>query len=85
MALLVNLGIAGVFALCGYLAARGSRKAFVTGMILYGLDGILLVALGEATMATFHAVVLFMLFLGFPGQRAVTTEGLVGVLRRPDG
>lgn len=50
----IDLIIAGLFALFGYLGGKRYRWAIVTGLILYVLDGILLLLFGEFLGAAFH-------------------------------
>jgi hypothetical protein len=60
----INLFIGGIFLLCGLWANKLQIWAFVAGMILYLLDGLLLLLIGAYLPAAFHAFVLFMIFRG---------------------
>src|SRR5215213_2585545 len=60
----INLVIAGIFFVCGLWANKLQIWAFVGGMILYLLDGLLLLLIGAYLPAAFHAFVLFMIFRG---------------------
>jgi hypothetical protein len=62
--LLLDLFICGVFALCGYLAAKGHRWAFISGMLLYGLDAILTLVSMDFIGFGFHLFFLWFLLSG---------------------
>jgi hypothetical protein len=62
--LLSDLFICGVFVLCGYLAAKGHRWAFIAGMSLYGLDAILTLVSPDYIGFGFHLFFLWFLFSG---------------------
>jgi hypothetical protein len=64
----INVIIAGVVALFGFFAGRNQRWAFIVGMVLYGLDAILVIAFKDILGFVFH---LFFLFLLFGGLRAL--------------
>ena len=63
--LVVSVLIAGVFALFGYFAAQGKRWAFLVGMVLYGLDGLIMLAFADWIGVLFHAYFLWGLFGGW--------------------
>ena len=63
--LVVSVLIAGVFALFGYFAAQGRRWAFLVGMVLYGLDGLIMLAFADWIGVLFHAYFLWGLFGGW--------------------
>ena len=67
--LVVSVLIAGVFALFGYFAARGKRWAFLVGMILYGVDGLIMLAFADWIGVLFHAYFLWGLFGGLRALR----------------
>lgn len=62
--LIVDGFICGVFALCGALAAKGQRLAFIAGMLLYGLDAILTLVSPDFIGFGFHLFFLWFLFSG---------------------
>lgn len=67
--LAVSLAISAVFAVFGYFAAKGKRWAFLVGMILYGLDAVLVIVFGDYFGFGFHLLMLWGLF---GGLRALT-------------
>ena len=62
--LLLDVFICGVFILCGVLAAKGHRLAFIAGMVLYGLDAILTLVSPDFIGFGFHLFFLWFLFSG---------------------
>ncbi len=62
--LVVSVLIAGVFALFGFFASQGKRWAFLVGLILYGIDGLLMLAFADWIGVLFHAYFLWGLFGG---------------------
>ena len=69
IALIVDVVIAAIFLLCGLWSNKREVWAFVTGMVLYLLDGLLLLILGAYLPAAFHVFVLFMIYRGFSAAR----------------
>lgn len=74
----VDIAIAGLFALLGMKAVKRGKTAFIAGMILYGLDGLLLLLFQDWFSVAVHAYALFCLFQGF---RAL---GELNVIDPPD-
>ncbi len=66
--LVVNAGIAGIFAGAGVLGRKKHRWAVIVGMVLYVLDGLVFLAFGDFLPAAFHAFALFGLWRG---QKAI--------------
>jgi hypothetical protein len=65
IALFINLWATGLFACLGWYARKGQKWAFITGMIVYAIDGVL-VLLGQVwLMLLFHGFVFFRLYQGF--------------------
>jgi hypothetical protein len=74
IAFVFDLVIAGIFFLCGLWAHKLQTWAFVAGMILYLLDGLLLLLIGAYFPAAFHAFALFMIFRGFSAARQINAN-----------
>ena len=64
LGLAINLVIMGIFLFFGFRARKGKRWAFITGLILYGLDVLLLIWAGDLFSILFHAVAIFGLVQG---------------------
>lgn len=65
----INLFIAGFVVMFGVLARQRHQWAFVVGMVLYALDGLILLAAGDILGSVFHGWVLFCLFSGLRACR----------------
>jgi len=63
-ALVVTAFVAGLCGLFGYLGLRKHVWVFWVGMLLYALDGAILLLLQDFLSAAFHGWVLFNLFQG---------------------
>jgi hypothetical protein len=71
IALLLNLLAAGVLVLFGVFGSKGHSWAFLVGMILFALDGVIFLLKQDWIGVGFHAFVLFCLFRGFTACRAL--------------
>ncbi|HTZ82463.1 MAG TPA: hypothetical protein VMB66_04695 [Candidatus Acidoferrales bacterium] len=57
--IVINGFLAGIFVVFFYFGRQGKRWAFLTGMILYGLDGLLMLLFQAFLGLAFHAFALF--------------------------
>jgi hypothetical protein len=73
--LVLNVVAAGVFVLFGVFASKGQLWAFIVGMVLFGLDGLVLVKFSDWLSVVFHAFVLFCLYRGFSACRQLKVAG----------
>ena len=64
LGLLLDFFLCSIFALCGILAARGYRWAFIAGMLFYALDAILTLVSMDFFGFGFHLFFLWFLFSG---------------------
>lgn len=69
IALFLDLVAAGVFILFGVLAHKRHTWAFVTGMVLFALDGGIFLLTQDWIGVGFHIFVLYCLFRGFKACR----------------
>ena len=67
----LSLLAAGGFVFFGVFARKQMGWAYVTGMILYALDGLLFLAVGDILSVGFHAFVLFFMFNGYRANKAL--------------
>src|SRR5215470_16424030 len=67
LSLVVNLFIAGLFYMFWHFARRGERWAFLAGMALYAVDGLILVPFKNFLSVAFHAYALFRIYDGMRG------------------
>jgi hypothetical protein len=61
--------IAGLFVMFGIFAGKRQTWAFVTGMVLYAMDGFLFLLVADWLGVGFHVFVLFCLFGGLAACR----------------
>ena len=64
VAIVLDLLIIGIFVLFGFKSSQGRRWAFVIGMILYALDGLLFFLVTDWFSIAFHLFVLWRLYSG---------------------
>lgn len=64
IALVISLIASGIFALFGFLAEKGKRWTYVLGMIFYGVDALIMLALQEWKGLLVHVYFMWVLFAG---------------------
>jgi hypothetical protein len=64
LGLVLSIIISGIFALFGFLAGKDLRWAFITGMVLYTLDTVLLLVFTDWFGLAFHLFFLWNLWGG---------------------
>jgi hypothetical protein len=74
VALVFSLILVAVFGFFGYYANRGSSAAFIVGIGIYILDGLLILLLGDLLAAGFHAFALFFIIRGFLACRTLNAN-----------
>jgi hypothetical protein len=77
--LVITLIVAGVFLVFWKFAREGQPWAFLIGMILYGLDGLIFLGFGLWLDLAFHAFAIFNLYKGLQALNALHQ------LNRPPG
>jgi hypothetical protein len=68
IALVVSLVISGITVLFGFLAMKGKSWAYIVGMVFYGFDTLIMLALQDWKGVLVH---LFFLYALFTGLRAL--------------
>lgn len=80
--LVIDVIVAGVFATFWHFGRQGAKWAFIVGMVLYALDGALLLLVRDILSAAFHVYALFMLYRGLTGiamlQKCQQAELMMG-------
>ncbi len=71
IALGLDLLIAAIIAFWGFICGKGLRWAFVVGMVLYLLDGVLEGFLQEWLSAAFHVYAIYCIFQGLSAANAL--------------
>lgn len=61
---IVSLFMAGIFALFWKFARQEQQWAFITGMVIYALDGLIFLGFGIFLDFAFHLYALYYMFLG---------------------
>lgn len=64
-----DLIVFGGFALAGYFSNKLISPVFLIGIIVYAIDGVIVLILGDLFMAAFHAFALYQLIRGFMACR----------------
>jgi len=76
IAVVFDLMAASVCLAFGLLARRMMMWPFILGMVLYALDGLLLLYFGDLMGVGFHAFALFQLYAGIRALRSVQLESV---------
>ena len=69
--LALDLLAAGLFILFGVFAVKGHAWAFIVGMVLFALDGLVFLLVKDWIGVGFHVFVLYCLFRGFSASRQI--------------
>jgi hypothetical protein len=69
--LVLDICIAGIFALLGWFAYKRHLWAFLVGMAIFALDAIILLVFQVWISFVFHAVVTYWIFRGYRAGRAL--------------
>lgn len=64
--------IACIFILIGKLAAKRLKWAFITGIVLYALDGAIFLLWADYLSIGFHVWALYSIYLGIPAMKQLT-------------
>jgi len=65
VAFILDIFIAGIFIVFGIFARKQQKWAFIVGMVLYALDGIIFLVAKDFIGFGFHLFILFGLYTGF--------------------
>ena len=71
LAVVINLAILAIFTGFGLLARKGKGWAFLSGMALYFLDGLLCLWAADWFAVIFHGIVLYGLLRGYMARQAL--------------
>jgi len=72
VSLALDLCVAGLFILFGVFAHKAHTWAFLVGMVLFALDGLIFLLAQDWLGVGFHALVLYWLFRGFRAARQLS-------------
>ena len=73
IAFVLDIFITGIFAGLGWMAGKRHLWAYILGMVLFGLDGLLLFLDQDWISAIFHALVIYWIFRGFQAAQQLAT------------
>lgn len=76
VAVVFNLVFVAIFAFFGYYAGRRFKGAFLAGIILYSLDSLLVLFLGDYFMAGFHAFAMIFIVRGYLACRSLVVQAV---------
>lgn len=71
--LVLNIFVAGMFALIGWIALKRQLWAFIVGMALFAVDALILLFFQVWISFIFHAVVIFWIFRGYQAARTLVS------------
>ena len=74
MVLILDVLAAGIFVFFGVFANKRHSWAFIVGMILFALDGLLVLIRQDWLGLAFHVFALFCLFRGLQACRALNAR-----------
>lgn len=74
LALTLDFAVAAVFVMFGLYARKMERWAFLAGMILYGLDGLIFLYVSDYLSFAFHLFALWALWGGLKACRTLIAE-----------
>jgi hypothetical protein len=87
IAMILDVFVAAFFVLLGVFATKGHTWAFILGLVIYALDGLIFLAFQLWFSFAFHIFVVYCLYRGFAANRklklleaeiAEATSGLAG-------
>jgi hypothetical protein len=73
--LIINGFVAGLFVLLWNFARKGQKWAFLLGMALYALDGLILIPFKDILGLAFHAYALWRIYQGFQAASELEAMG----------
>jgi hypothetical protein len=68
VALVLNIFVAGFFVSLGWFAQKGQTWAFIVGLVVYAIDGLIFLMVQDWLSVAFHGFVLFCLVRGLLAQ-----------------
>jgi hypothetical protein len=85
IALFADAVIAGAFVGLGYMAQKGAQWAFIVGLVVYGLDALLMVWATDWLSVVFHGLALYFIYRGFRACRALPPAAPPALTMIPPG
>ena len=79
VALILDLGVAAIFVGLGVFAQKHFTWAFVFGMVIYALDGLIFLMVQDWLSIAFHAFVLFSIYRGLSANLKLKSHEAEGL------
>jgi len=70
-AFVLDIIVAGIFVLFGVFARKRYNWAFIVGMVLYGLDGLIFLLAGDVLSIAFHVFALYCIYNGLKAVKRI--------------
>jgi hypothetical protein len=85
VSLFIDVLVAGAFIVFGVFSSRGIKPVFLTGMVLYGLDSLILLLGRDLLGFAFHGFALFSMFGGLAaiGKLRLLEQSFRGKIPEP--
>jgi hypothetical protein len=77
VALIVDALIAGAFAGLWQMASKGAGWAFIVGMVVYGLDALIMLWATDWLSLAFHGLALYFIYRGLRACRALAAAAAI--------
>lgn len=71
--IVVSVALSSIYIICGYFANKGFKAAFIVGAVLYILDAIIYIVLGEFLDVAFHAFALYEIYKGIKASKLLNS------------
>jgi len=83
LALFLDVMVAGIFVVMGLMARRGMGWAFILGMVVYVLDGLLFLYVQQWANVAFHVFALYFIYRGFAANSKLQTHNAEALVVPP--
>jgi hypothetical protein len=83
IAIAFDVLVASGFIGLAYMAEKAARWAFIVGLVVYGLDALLMVWAADWLSVAFHGLALYFIYRGFQACRALSAAAAIS--RVPPG
>jgi len=71
--MIIGTAAAGVFFLFGRMSSKKKKWAFIVGMIIYALDGLIFLLVNDVKSIAFHIFALVCIYKGFSANKKLNS------------
>lgn len=71
--IIVSIAVSSIYVICGRFANKGFKAAFIVGMVLYIIDAIIYIVLGDFLSVAFHAFALYEIYKGIKASKLLNS------------